>query len=229
MANIKPEELWFNTPDTFSLCRGGSNGPAHISQLYAIKKYVFGTPLFLTFLDYGCGSGTTYEAIQRWYEENTADILDPLNEFKLHLPYIGLDIIPKNVEWCRENFPQGNFYINHGLHIIDEPDKSFDVVYSRHVVDHMESFEKAMDEHKRVAKKLVIVILWTGLVDGDEHEIKNIVDQRGLPTEKLYPNEYTNNYSRKKVTEYLNSDSEWELLELNENVGNNQVIVLKRV
>ena len=97
----------------------------------------------------------------------------------------------------------------------------------------MESFEKAMDEHKRVAKKLVIVVLWTGLLDGDEHEIKNIVDQRGLPTEKLYPNEYTNNYSRKKVMEYLQSDPKWEPLELAEGVGKevkgwDTVIVLRR-
>ena len=34
--------------------------------------------------------------------------------------------------------------------------------------------------------------------------------------------------SRKLVMEYLTSDPEWDLLELNENVGNNQVIVLKR-
>ena len=212
MADINPEELWFNTPDTFSLCRGGSNGPKHESQLYAIKKYV---KPGMSFLDYGCGSATTFEAIQKELPE-------------LDLTYCGVDIIPKNIEWCKENYPTGKWFVNKDIHKISDIDKNWDVVYSRHVIDHMESFEKAMDEHKRVAKKLVIAILWTGFVNGDEHEIKNIVDQRGLPTEKLYPNEYTNNYSRKKVVEYLNADPEWELLELNENVGGNQVIVLRR-
>lgn len=225
MANIDPTTLWFNTPDSPTLCRGGSNGPAHPSQLYAIKKYV---EYSMRFLDYGCGSGTTLEAMIKdgWH------VVPPmLWQAEFDVPYViyrGVDIIPKNIEWCSKQWPIQEFEVNPSLHKIDQPDQSWDVVYSRHVVDHMESFEKAMDEHKRVAKKLVIAILWTGFVDGDEHQIKNIVDQRGLPTEKLYPNEYTNNYSRKKVVEYLNADPEWELLELNENVGGNQVIVLKR-
>src|SRR5437667_151849 len=78
------------------------------------------------------------------------------------------------------------------------PDKSWDVVYSRHVVDHMASFEDALDEHCRVAKKLVIIVLWRPLGNGEEHEIKHIVDQG-----KVYENEYTNDYSRKKVLEAL--------------------------
>ena len=216
---MKNEELWFNTPDTATLCRGGGNGSQHPSQLYAIEKYV--RPMDIewgvSFLDYGCGSATTYEAIKKKW---------PM-ALGRYIFYTGVDIIKKNIDWCVENYPAGNFEVNPTLHKIDQPDQSWDVVYSRHVVDHMESFEDAMDEHKRVARKLVIVILWTGFVDSDEHEIKNIVDQRGLPTEKLYPNEYTNNYSRKKVKEYLNSDLNWELLELNEDVGGNQVIVLK--
>lgn len=219
MTYIDPETLWFHLPDTHTLCRAGGNGPQHPSQLYAIKKYV--EPIFRNwgpqyFLDYGAGSGTTYEAFLK------SDLLPET------LIYTGVDIIPKNTQWCKQQFPDADWQVNPSLHKIDQPDKSFDVVYSRHVIDHMKSFEEAMDEHLRVAKELVIVVLWTGLLDGDQHEIKNIVDHRGTPEEKLYPNEYTNNYSRKKVLEYLNNDPEWELLELNENVGGNQVIVLKR-
>lgn len=220
---IDPDTLWFNTPDTHTLCRGGSNGPAHESQLYAIRKYV---KPGMSFLDYGCGSATTPEAILKDEEINKR--FDFPFGVKERFEYLGVDIIPKNIEWCRKFLPTWNFEVNPSIHKIDQPDKSWDVVYSRHVVDHIESFEKAMDEHKRVAKKLVIVILWTGLIDSDEHQIKNIVDAPGTDREKLYPNEYTNNYSRKKVLEYLYGDPEWELLELNENVGRNQVIVLKR-
>lgn len=213
---MNPEDLWFNTPDTHTLCRAGGNGPAHSSQLYAIRNYV----ILLTnqgeisFLDYGAGSGTTYEAIKSEYGLNN------------NLKYTGVDIIPKNTEWCKTQWPEANWEVNSSLHKIDQPDKSWDVVYSRHVVDHMESFEKAMDEHKRVAKKLVIVILWVGLSNQDEHEIKNI--DYTTSGGKLYPNEYTNIYSLKKVSEYLNNDPEWELIEFNGDVGGNQVIVLKR-
>jgi len=219
MSKVDPNKLWFSTPDTETLCRAGGNGPQHPTQLYAIKKYVKGD---VTFLDYGCGSGTTLEALL-----NNPDNKD------YWITYMGVDIIPKNIEWCRKNFPDHDFEGNPSLHKIDMPDNSYDVVYSRHVVDHMKSFEDAMDEHCRVAKELVIVVLWTGLLDGDEHEIKNIVDQRGLPTEKLYPDEYTNNYSRKLVREYLENKEGWELLELSENVGKevsgcDTVIVLKK-
>lgn len=217
MAAVNPEELWFSTPDTHTLCRAGGNGPNHPSQLYALKKYV---EPYKTFLDYGCGSATTLEAI--------------LKDGSFLVDYTGLDIIPKNVEWCKENFKGFKFGVNKTIHKIDKPDKSFDIVYSRHVVDHMQSFEDAMDEHCRVARDLVIVVLWTGLVDGDEHEIKNIIDQRGLPTEKTFTNEYTNNYSRKKVMEYLNNKEGWKLLEITDDVGaevsgHDTVIVLKRV
>jgi|SRR3990167_767852 len=212
---INPQDLWFNTPDTATLCRGGGNGSNHPSQLYAIKKYV--KPEW-SFLDYGSGSATTLEAMLKEGIENV---------FK----YRGLDIIPKNVEWCKKNFTSFDFKVNTKIHQIDEPDKSWDVVYSRHVVDHMRSFEEAMDEHLRVARKLVIVVLWVPLSTSDDHQIKNI-DYRpsgGI----LYPNEYTNSYSKKKVLEYLNNKKNWEFLELTEDVGSevsghNTVIVLQK-
>ena len=60
MTQVNPDTLWFSTPDSPTLCRGGGNGPNHPSQLYAMK-YV--RPR-MTFLDYGCGSATTYEALK---------------------------------------------------------------------------------------------------------------------------------------------------------------------
>lgn len=144
MAIITPEDLWFNTPDSPTLCRGGSNGPQHESQLYAIKKYC---EVGQTFLDYGCGSATTYEALTMVYPQSGEKLI------LYGLEYKGLDIIPKNIDYCKKIYPEGDFEVNPSLHKIDQPDRSWDVVYSRHVVDHMESFEKAMNEHKRVAKK----------------------------------------------------------------------------
>ena len=221
MADIDPKTLWFDTPDTFSLCRGGGNGPAHPSQLYAIKKYV---EPGMSFLDYGCGSATTYEALKKYYKDSVHTSIG-----SVPLGYLGLDIIPKNVDWCRQAFPETRFEVNPSLHKIDQPDKSWDVVFSRHVVDHMESFEGAMDEMKRVSKSLIITVFWVPMSVGDEHEIKNIVDAPGTDREKLYPNEYTNSYSRKKVMEYLNNDPSWELLELAEEIGTHDwIIVLKK-
>lgn len=216
---IDPNSLWFDTPDTHTLCRAGGNGPDHPSQLYAIEKYV--SP-GMTFLDYGCGSATTLEALIKkgLVNEDTQS---------QGIYYKGVDVIPKNITWCQENWPKSNFEVNPTIHKIDQPDKSWDVVYSRHVVDHMNSFEEAMDEHCRVSKHLVIVVLWRPLGESDEHQIKHIIDQG-----KIYENEYTNDYSRKKVMEWIEAKKpEWELVELAEGVGKevkgwDVVIVLQR-
>ena len=222
MTQVDPNSLWFQTVDTFSLCRGGGNGPNHPSQLYAILKYCGEEKM--SFLEYGSGSGTTYEAMK-----NCIFIKGIHERLIDYFIYRGMDIIPKNVEWCKQTFPEADFKVNSKIHEIDELDTSWDVVYSRHVVDHMESFEKAMDEMKRVSKNLIITVFWVPMSSGDEHEIKNIVDAPGTDREKLYPNEYTNSYSRKKVMEYLNNDPSWELLELAEEIGKHDwIIVLKK-
>lgn len=212
---MNPQDLWFNLPDTHSLCRAGGNGPNHPSQLYAVKKYVKAGE---SFLDYGCGSATTLEALLHY----GASIPD------FYVQYTGLDIIPKNIDWCRLKFKGFDFRVNPEIHKICEPDNSFDVVYSRHVVDHMRSFEDAMDEHCRVAKRLVVVVLWVPFSTSDEHQIKNIVDQG-----KTYSDEYTNSYSEKKVMEYLNNKNGWKILEITKDVGSDvkghdTVIVLER-
>lgn len=212
MDDLKQEDLWFNTPDSPTLCRGGGNGPNHPTQLYAIRKYVRDG---MTFLDYGAGSGTTYEAMK---------------DAGIQVDYAGLDVIKKNADWCNEYFKTKVFNWNPTIHEIDADDKSFDVVYSRHVVDHMKSFEEAMDEHKRVAKELVIVVGWVPFSDRGEHEIKNIDYRHNGGV--LYENEYTNQYSRDRVKQYL-KDPEWEVLEFIEEVGtevsgHDWIIVLKR-
>lgn len=197
---MKQTDLWFNTPDSHTLCRAGGNGPSHPSQLYLIEKYVKPN---MTFLDYGSGSATTWEAIK------DKGYVDPFD-------YLGVDVIEKNTKWCQENFPETYFKYNPTLHKIDEKSKSFDVVYSRHVVDHMNSFEEAMDEHCRVARKLVLVVFWMPMSTSSEHQIKNIVDQG-----KVYENEYTNSYSREKVMKWVHDKIHdgWKLLELTEDVG----------
>jgi ubiquinone/menaquinone biosynthesis C-methylase UbiE len=217
---MDPTKLWFNTPETDTLCRGGTNGPAHPTQIYAIEKYV---DTGMSFLDYGCGSGTTLEAIINYSKDK--------NDFSLD--YTGTDVIPKNIEWDKKQWPDFKFVLNTKVNKITQPDKSFDVVFSRHVVDHMECFDCAVDEHCRVAKELVIIILWYSLNEGEEDIIKNI-DYRHEPNGKLYPTEFLNSYSRKKVKKYLENKEGWEVIEFTEHLGTESptggdtVICLKR-
>lgn len=201
MSKVGQEELWFNTPDSNTLCRGGGNGPNHPSQLYAIKKYV---KPGMSLLDFGCGSATTYEAI---------------TNAGLDIDYTGTDVIKKNIDWCQETYPEGKFVYNGEVNTITQPDKSFDVAFSRHVVDHMSSFEQGLDEHCRVARKLVIIVLWYSLNDREEHDFKNIIDGP-QDDRQTYQHEYLNSYSRDMVKEYIASKKDWKLVEFTEGIHN---------
>lgn len=228
MSDIKPETLWFATVDAPTLCRGGANGPNHVSQLYAVKKYVKSG---MSFLDYGSGSATTYEALKNDGWKIYSWLTEPTIRGEKDIIYRGLDVIPKFTDYCKQIYPESDFRYNLRLHEIDENDKSWDVVYSRHVVDHMKSFEGALDEHCRVAKKLVIIILWVQPGDMPEHAIKNIIDQG-----KVYKDEYTNQYSKPLIMKALKEKEKegWKLEEYTEEVGkevnkHDVVIVLSHI
>jgi SAM-dependent methyltransferase len=202
--------FWFDllTPET--LCRVGGNGPKHPSQLYAIKKYVRNGD---TFLDIGCGSGATYEAI--------------LKDTRLQIKYKGVDFIQKNIDYCKRLFP-GMAFEKQFATFLKEPTESYDVVFSRHLLEHLPSFESGLQEHLRVSKNLVIIILWAPLLNGDQDQIKNI-EYEG----KIYPNEYSNRYAEAKIRKTLAALKDWDLVEFTKEVGSGNrshdtVIVLQR-
>lgn len=214
------EEHWFSTCDDFSLCRVGGNGPINVSQVMPLLKFVNDGE---SFLDVGCGSGTTFDAIRA---------------IKKDVIYKGLDFIDHRVEWLKKTFPGVDFEVGDARHL-SEADKSWDVVWSRHVVDHLGGFEEPMDEHCRVAKKTVICVLWVPLNNGEEHLIKPIIDgPEG--NRKTYTDEWTNQYSRKLVQAWIEKKKTegWSLEAFEEDVvwigsrldkGHDTVIVLKRL
>lgn len=230
MAVLTDQDRWFATPNNDTWCRLGGNGPINVSQLMPIVKYVKDED---TFLDVGCGSGTTIDALK---------VLGK----KVH--YKGVDFIESRVQWLKEKFNPYTFglglkedtlfEVQDARHLKEE-DRSWDIVWSRHVVDHLESFEQALDEQCRVAKKRVICVLWYSFTDLDEHLIKNIVDGP-VDNRKTYEDEYLNQFSRKKVKAYLEEKCKngWQLLEFREHVswegdkqgkGDDMIIVIERI
>jgi ubiquinone/menaquinone biosynthesis C-methylase UbiE len=216
MEDVKQEDRWFSTPVIDTWCRMGGNGTINVSQLMPLIKF---TRDGESFLDVGCGSGTTIDAI---------------DAIKRDVVYKGVDFIERNVNWLKEKYPHREFAVEDARHLT-EPDQSWDVVWSRHVVDHLDDFEQPLEEHCRVAKKRVICVLWYALHDGDEHIIKPIFDNG-----RTYADEYLNQFSRKKVKAFLDKKSKegWQLLEFLEEVswqgdkkgkGGDIIIVLGRV
>ena len=210
------KDRWFSTCDDFNLCRMGLNGPMTVTQIMPLLQWVKDGQ---SFLDVGCGSGTT---------------LDALNLIKKKVLYKGVDFIEHRIEWLKKQYPNEQFAVDDARHL-HEKDYSWDVVWSRHVIDHLGEFEQPMEEHCRVAREYVICILWMSLTDLDNHLIKPIIEQ-----EKTYPDEWTNQYSRKRVQAFLDKKSKegWEVKEFLEDVtwdgsvkgkGRDTIIVLKKV
>jgi ubiquinone/menaquinone biosynthesis C-methylase UbiE len=170
---------WFDTI-TGGICRGGGNGPGHPSQKMGLSLVRKGESL----LDIGCGSATTTECI----DENFKDVVGK---------YKGVDFIDHRIKYCKETFPKYDFEVQNAMNL-KEKDNSWDVVWSRHVVDHLPSFEDSINEQIRVARKRVICVLWYSWSDQPEHSIKQI-EAGG----KTYENEYLNIYSIGKVASFL--------------------------
>lgn len=213
---IDSKDRWFATVENSTLCRGEGNGPHAVTQIMPLVKYIEDG---MSFLDVGCGGGTTIDAIA---------------QLKKWVDYKGVDFIDHRIAWLKEKYIGYKFEVQDARHLQEE-DKSWDIVWSRHLVDHLGNFEEAMDEQCRVAKKKVICILWVPLNLTEEHNIKPIKDG-----EKVYEDEWTNSFSKEKVMQYLKKKEQerWQLVTFEENVtyngsmdsrGRDTVIVLQRV
>jgi len=86
-------------------------------------------------------------------------------------------------------------------------DNTFDVTYSRHILEHLSSYEKALQELVRVAKREVIVIFFMAPHDNKNHVISNKLHD-GYP---LYHNSYSKPLLEKFLSELPKVDYyEWE-------------------
>lgn len=176
---------YFDTVDTRTLCRGGGNGPEHLSQIKGLELVGKGESL----LDVGCGSGTTYECIKTHFPEK-------------EIKYKGVDAVAKHIEWCQKTWPEAEWQQENAIHLKEMP-HTWDTVWSRHVVDHLPSFEVALTEFLRVAKKRIIVILWFSFSGSGKHEISQV------HYDKDYV-EFLNTYGKQPVIDFLNKQTGWK-------------------
>lgn len=102
-------------------------------------------------LEVACGPGIDIEYLEREYEG------------KIPFSYTGLDYTPKFIETLKVQYPQHEFIEADAMDIPFE-DESFDVVYTRHSLEHVSNPHAELDEMFRLAKKYII-IGWFRLVD----------------------------------------------------------------
>lgn len=106
-------------------------------------------------LDVGCGPGCNLG--------HARDIMGWDN-----FTYKGVDISPKFIEACKRLFPDGSFEVQDAENL-REPDDSFDVVILQDVLEHLPGYRKAIAEAVRVARKRVVICLWTPLYDREDN------------------------------------------------------------
>ena len=188
-----------------AVCRVGGNGASHPSQVRGLKLVKSGESL----LDVGCGSATTAECLRDYYPEKD-------------VKYKGIDFIDHRIEWNRKYFPKFKFEVQDSEKL-NEKDNSWDVVWSRHVLDHTSSFDGGMDEYLRVAKKKVICILFNSWGAAGKHEIRHIKGRDEAGNEVVY-DDYYNSYDKKLAIEYLESKKGWGY-RIFETVGTHGIVI----
>jgi ubiquinone/menaquinone biosynthesis C-methylase UbiE len=98
----------------------------------------------------------------------------------LDIKYSAIDFTPKLVELGKSS---GIDIKQSNIEQIDYPDHNFDIVYCRHVLEHLSYYEAALTEMLRVAKNMVIVIFFIN----PSHD-PDIIDYNNET--KLYHNRY---------------------------------------
>lgn len=130
-------------------------------------------------LDVACGTAPEYIGLQKKRPD---------------IEYTGLDITPKLVDYCKS---QGINVVNASANDIPFADNSFDIVHTRHSLEHMKHFKDAILEFIRVAKSNIYISFFIDPVDGPSR-ISEIT-----PTQ----DHYNNAYSKKEIEELLENSS----------------------
>jgi len=147
--------------------------------------YLFHHPIPLIFLDVGSGTGNMYLT---------------LKNSTLQFKYLGVDRTKNMVEFAQRRFPEAKF-IQGDIHSLPFPDRSWNVVYCRHVLDHLPGYEKALSELARVCSDCLIICLLNQLAD--KQQIKVIGKPPSQTDPKQFSEHYLNTYPRKPFMEML--------------------------
>ena len=149
-----------------------------------VREYVVSKG-YKSILDVGCGLCDTYYG----YKNDNYDI-----------EYTGLDSCKYFIEQAINNNIN---IVESDMNKIDILDSSYDVVYGRHILEHMPNFRDALGEMIRISKYEVIIIFFIKPVDD---EVINYDPSLDL---------YHNIYSKKDIENYLfNFKYEW--IDINE-------------
>ena len=125
-----------------------------------------------SFLDVGCGTGHQYLA---------------LKQSSMSIDYCGVDKTEKMVDFAKKRFPEAKF-IQGDIHKLQFQDRSWPVVYVRHVLVHLPGYIGALTEAARVCSDCLIICLLKPLAD------KGQIRVIGKPPDQTKPENFSEHY-----------------------------------
>lgn len=133
-----------------------------------------------------------------------------LKQDKIAIKYSGVDICKKLVDMTRA---LGVDVMHGSIEKIPHKASKFDIVYSRHILEHLPYYETAVNELIRVAKKEVLIVFFIKLGLEDIYNY-NIADDHYI---------YHNCYSKEKFEKFVKSNKkvaslEWETVNEKEEI-----------
>ncbi len=193
---VLPNGYWnHESPQTRSLvaqlCTTGQKERAVIAR--ELKRVEVGS-----ILDVGCGCGSELAS----YRAKNLDV-----------KYVGLDGSKYMLEQARERHPTGAF-VEGDAQSLPFADKCVDAVVLRHILEHLPSYERAIQEALRVSRELVVVNLFHRLLPGSRDV--TFMHHRGY---------YDNWYSEKRFEGFLKSESAWFTKEFVDGTNNQTATV----
>lgn len=179
------EQTWWNNnlsnPEMMSQFKNWIGTYCAESKLF-LRQYV-STMKYKSLIDIGCGIATEFDG----YKSDNYDI-----------EYMGVDSCKILVVFNRE---RGVPMIEAHSECIPVTDDSYDVAFSRHVLEHQPSFKQTLAEMIRIAKKEAVHIFF--LIPG----INEKIDYDSSS------NLYHNIYSRSDIEAFLNEHEKVERFE----------------
>jgi len=190
----KPHELWWENVlekeislEVFESWLGSQNVPSRIAVREHIKQKGYSS-----LLDIPCGLCIDYFGFQK---------------DGIPIDYLGMDITPKLVNRAQK------MNIKALLGSIEEiplPDKSVEICHARDILEHLDSYEKAISELIRVAKKEVLIGFFIAPSPKKEHRISPAMINNFL----LYHNEYSKSLLTAFILNHPRVEKmEWEFVD----------------
>lgn len=196
---VKEHEQWWTQNedkfDTFDGWLGTCDATSRVLSRQHINKLGY-----VKILDVPCGTCTEYFG----YQQNN-----------MAIDYTGLDITHYLVSRAQS---MGINAVEGSIENIPFTDSTFELVYARHILEHLDYYQIALSECIRVAEKEVLVVFFIPPGEDKNDKISYaIVDDSGL---------YHNRYNKETLIEFISQNPkvdhiEWE----NVDESNNEIIL----